>query len=238
MQIRVGLENGIEGRSLAWALDFPGCFAYGKDATDALLNFPRAFISYKNWVDSQAANSWMADLQDFDVHLEEVFECYNIDENYNPVANDNEINAWFRNDWKPLNVIEIERGLKLLEWSRAELLNLIAGLTPDQMDKEHAGERWPIRGITRHIANAEYWYLSRFSLAGIPRSELPENEMERLMLVRTRLNEVLESMAGDKTVVGVAGEFWSPRKLLRRSLWHELDHIQHIQKLAYPRTPK
>ena len=27
------------------------------------------------------------------------------------------------------------------------------------------------------------------------------------------------------------GEIWSPRKLLRRALWHELDHIGHIYKL-------
>ena len=34
MQIRVGLENNIEGRSLAWVLDHPGCFAYGKDGPE------------------------------------------------------------------------------------------------------------------------------------------------------------------------------------------------------------
>jgi hypothetical protein len=33
-------------------------------------------------------------------------------------------------------------------------------------------------------------------------------------------------------VVGVGGEFWSPRKLLRRVAWHELDHLQHIQRLS------
>jgi hypothetical protein len=32
-------------------------------------------------------------------------------------------------------------------------------------------------------------------------------------------------------VVGQDGELWSPRKLLRRALWHEMDHIKHIQKL-------
>jgi hypothetical protein len=29
----------------------------------------------------------------------------------------------------------------------------------------------------------------------------------------------------------VDGEFWSPRKALRRALWHERDHIDHINKL-------
>ncbi len=235
MQIRVGVENGIEGRSLAWALDYPGCFAYGKDGPETLLNFPRALINYKSWVDSRMPGSWLKDLVDFDVRLEEVFECYNVDENYNLVPNKIEINAWFRDDWKPLTEIEIERGMLLLAWSREELLDLVAGLTPAQMDLEHPGELWPIRGIVRHIANGEFWYLSRFSLAGMARSELPENEMDRLSVTRKRVNEVLKTLAGDKTVIGVMGEFWSPRKLLRRLLWHELDHIRHIQKLAYPR---
>ena len=33
MHIRIGLENGDENRSVAWALDFPGCFAYGADSS-------------------------------------------------------------------------------------------------------------------------------------------------------------------------------------------------------------
>jgi hypothetical protein len=33
-------------------------------------------------------------------------------------------------------------------------------------------------------------------------------------------------------VVGLEGEFWSPRKLLRRAVWHERDHSQHIRQLC------
>lgn len=31
--------------------------------------------------------------------------------------------------------------------------------------------------------------------------------------------------------VGIDGEFWSPRKMLRRAVWHERDHTFHIDKL-------
>jgi len=37
MLIRVGLETFGEGRSLAWGLDFPGCFANGSDEAEAIL---------------------------------------------------------------------------------------------------------------------------------------------------------------------------------------------------------
>lgn len=234
MRIRVGLENGFEGRSLAWALDYPGCFSYGQNGPEALINLPMALIRHKNWVDSRAPDSWLSDLKDFDVGLEEVFECYNIDENYNLVDSSIEINAWFRDDWKPLTGLEVQRGLLLLAWSRDELLELIQSLPDGTLDLAYPGERWSIRGILKHIANAEHWYLSRLSLEDRPRAELPEDVMERLQVVRMNVNLVLEKMAGNQTVVGVKGEFWSPRKFLRRTLWHEKDHILHIQKLAYP----
>ena len=32
-------------------------------------------------------------------------------------------------------------------------------------------------------------------------------------------------------VVGLEGELWSPRKMLRRAAWHERDHTEHIRKL-------
>jgi len=42
---------------------------------------------------------------------------------------------------------------------------------------------------------------------------------------------VLPDLAGSSQVLGVNGEFWSPRKVLRRAAWHEIDHIEHIFKL-------
>jgi hypothetical protein len=49
--------------------------------------------------------------------------------------------------------------------------------------------------------------------------------------VRSNLEYILPGLAGSTLVVGMSGEFWSPRKVLRRAVWHELDHIAHIRKL-------
>ncbi len=35
MLLRVGIENNNDGRTIAWALEHPGCFAYGQDAAEA-----------------------------------------------------------------------------------------------------------------------------------------------------------------------------------------------------------
>jgi len=231
MRIKIGIENGVEGRSLAWALDYPACFAYGADGPEAILHIPEALLRYKEWVDSHLEDSWMLDLKDFDIHLDETFEVYSVNDRYDLAEDGIEINAWFRHDWKLLSEEEIRRGLLVLKWSREDLLDVAAGLSPLQMDKEFEGERWSIRGVLGHIANAEHWYLSRLGLFECYWYELPEDVFDRLFAVRERLNAVLPGLAGMEDVRGVAGEFWSPRKILRRAAWHEVDHIQHIFRL-------
>jgi len=47
---RIGLENGSEGRSQAWVLEQPGCFAYGPDGDAALQAVPQAIRNYGDWI--------------------------------------------------------------------------------------------------------------------------------------------------------------------------------------------
>jgi len=231
MRIKIGVENNYEGRSLAWVLDYPGCFAYGADGSEAILRVPEALLRYKEWIDSHLPDSWMKDLADFDIHLEESFDVFAINENYELDPDGYEVNAWFRHDWKLLSAEDIRRVKLILEWSRADLLDLVASLNPDQLDCKFEDERWSIRGVLGHIANAEHWYLDRLGLAEGGRRDLPADVFERLHFVRQRMNKVLPELEGLQKVVGVGGEFWSPRKVLRRATEHEIDHIDHIFKL-------
>lgn len=226
MIIRIGLENGIEGRSLAWALDFPGCFAYGEDGPAALMLIPRALIQYESWMWNHTQNPWVT-LGDFDLRMVETFQVYTINPAYEVALEGYEVNAWFRDDWRPLTALEIQHGLEMLSWSRADLLACVSPLSAEILDRTYPGECWSVRGILEHIANAERWYLSRLGLAGSP----PEETYARLAAVRSRLIDVFPGLAGQVQALGVDGEFWSPRKVLRRALWHELDHIEHIFKL-------
>lgn len=231
MRIHIGVENDTENRSIAWMLDFPGCFAYGIDGSEAILRSPEALLRYKEWVDSHLADSWMQDLQDFDVHLDESFEVHTLNETFDLSPRGIEINAWFRHDWKPLTSEDIRRGLLTLEWSRSDLLELVASLSASQLTREFEGERWSILGVLGHVANAEHWYLDRLSLVPQSRPGQPQDVFERLLEIRSRMNSVLPTLVGVENVRGVEGEFWSPRKILRRAAWHEIDHIQHIFRL-------
>ena len=229
MLIRTGVENNMEGRSLAWALEHPGCFAYGPHGEAALEALPAAWRAYTAWIAAHTAQSWLPD-EPAEMRLEDAWDGYVIDEVFELAADGYEVNAWFLHDWKPLTQIEIERGLHILSWSRADLLAIVNPLSPEKLAQTYPGERWSIAGILKHIAGAEWWYLDRLGLA-FPRAEVPDDPFQRLEKVRSHLNQVLPTLAGVEQVVGTDGEFWSPRKLLRRAAWHELDHIFHIRKL-------
>ena len=233
MLFHVGIENNNEGaRSIAWALEHPGCYVYGQDADSALGAFPAALRTYSNWI-SQHEPSWLR-VQNVEVNVDGVWNNYSINEKFERVETGENLYAvesWFQHDWKPLTSEEIERALKLLTWSRADLLKTIEGLSTEKLDQVYPGERWSIHGILRHLGGAEWWYMERLGRA-FPQAKLPKTPMERLEKVRKAFLKALPEWEGLKQVVGVDGEFWSPRKVLRRALWHERDHTEHIHKLV------
>jgi uncharacterized damage-inducible protein DinB len=233
MRVKVGLELNNEGRAQAWALDYPGCFAYGTEGTEAVIALARALSDYELWANRHGGDGWIT-IGDYDLRIVDTWDVYTINDDYEVQEGGYAVNAWFRDDWRPLTVDEVERGLKLLEWSRADLLHVVGFLSEEQLDQQKPGERWSIRGILKHIANAEWWYMDRLGQAGSDRKDLPQDAIERLRFVRERFCALLPDLVEKNQVVGVEGEFWSPRKLLRRTLWHERDHIHHIRNLVLP----
>ncbi len=232
MLFHVGIENNNEGsRSIAWALEHPGCYAYGKDGEAALAAFPAAVRAYSNWINKHEP-SWLH-IQNIETSVDGVWNNYDINDKFERVApgeSGNAVESWFQYDWKPLTGEDIERALKLLTWSRADLLKTIEGVSADRLDQAYPGERWNINGIIRHAGGAEWWYMDRLGRA-FPQAELPKTPVERIEKVRQAFIALLPQLEGVKQVAGAEGEFWSPRKVLRRALWHERDHTEHIRKL-------
>ncbi len=226
---RIGLENNAEGRSQAWVLGHPGCYAYGTDGKRALDAVTNALTRYRSWIDAHTSESWL-EAGDDTFKLDETWECYTIDSDYELAQDGYEVNAWFRHDWLPLSEDDVNRGLLLLTWGREELLKTVGNTSTDILERTYPGERWSIAGILKHIGGAEWWYQDRLGVA-FPREQVSEQPFERLEAVRSHLIAILPGFIGVKQVVGISGEFWSPRKLLRRAVWHELDHIDHIRKL-------
>ncbi|MBI3168750.1 MAG: DinB family protein [Chloroflexi bacterium] len=233
MKYRIGVENNSEGiRSIAWMLDHPGCYAYGKDEAEAIANSPTSVRAYAEWLSHHGA-SWVSMQEETIPAVEQVWVNYVINQQFERVQGDGyEVEPFFEHDWKPLTDTDIERGMKLLAWSRADLLALLEKLTPDQWAYKKERERWDIAGIVNHIGSAEWWYMDRLGLA-FPRADVPNEPLDRISKVRDLINSVLPTLKDVNQVVGLEGELWSPRKVLRRALWHERDHTEHIQKILF-----
>lgn len=234
MQIRVGLENNNEGRSLAWALDYPGCFAYGLDEAEALIRLPRELLLYEKWIKDHTKDSWV-DFSDMHMRTVERFTVFWVDKDYLPApqGKGNEINAWFLDDWRPLPAEKIDHALKIFHWQREELLAGLSTLDPQILEVERPGQRWNILGITKHIANAELWYLSRLELTTLSHQDLLPDPEARLEQTASLINKLFPRFVDEVNIKGFEGEFWSYRKIVRRTLWHQRDHIEHIKNLAF-----
>lgn len=234
MHIRIGLENNIEGRTLALALDFPGCFSYGMDEPEALIRLPRALLAYEIWIKNHTRDPWVQ-FTDLDLRVVERYETFRIGEDYRPAPEGEgyEINAWFIDDWRPLSKEEINQSINIFRWQREELLAGLSTLDPEILDKERPGQRWTIWGIVKHIANAELWYLSRMDLTSLTYKQLDADPITRLSQTSAIIEETFPHFSDIVNVKGIEGEFWSFRKIIRRTLWHQRDHIEHIKELAF-----
>lgn len=235
MQVRIGLENNTEeGRFLAYALDYPGAFAYGEDEAEALIRLPKVLLEYDKWIRDHTSDSWLL-FKDLDFRVEERFTTFNIDENYHlvPAGQGYQTHAWFLDDWQPLTADEIEHAMKIFHWQRDELIAGISTLRDDLLEKQFPDQRLNINGIVKHVANAELWILSRLDLTTLSRNDLAEEPVARLHQLTEQIDHIFPTFEGIVRVSGIEGEFWSYRKVVRRTLWHQRDHIDHIKQLVF-----
>lgn len=229
MSLKIGIENGMEGRSIVWVLNHWGCFSYGSQPESALNSLPVAIQEYNQWLLRHEKESWIIP-PDQENLIDGTWEVYHIDENYLTAESGYEVNAWFQDDWRPPSKAEIERGIELLGLARQDLLRTISDIDEEVLNSNLSADSWSINRVLNHVGNADLWYLDRLGLAP-PRNDIPTETIERLKTIRNHLLDILPSLANSNLVVGIDGEFWSPRKLLRRAVWHERDHTFHIKEI-------
>jgi hypothetical protein len=201
----IGVEDIEPGHWVAWDFACPGL--RGKGDT------------------SEAAVKALAQVLGDEVQVVEVFNGYFSDEDPEYY-----VNAFFEDDKRPLDDSEIARGLAMLAESR-QVLKAVIAEAKDYLNVEIPGEKFgSINGILRHAAIAEWWYCDR--LDGVANwGSLPQESRAALEVSRANTCQFLPGLVGDTRIVTLVGETWSARKVLRRAVWHERDHIGHIREL-------
>jgi predicted RNase H-like HicB family nuclease len=219
MPYLVCLEEN-EGRWIAHVPDLPGCFVERANRDEAVQAVPKAVEDYITWCEGHGLR--ISGLSD-PLNVAEVIRAWVSEDGY-------EVNAFFASDRPPLVEDEIPQFKRLLNATRKDLLEVVEGFDVDDLSREFPGERWNIGGILMHVARAEWWYLDRIGLA-FSSTELPDEPFDGLSKVREHMLAQLPEFVRRGGVVTLAGETWSARKVLRRALWHERDHTDHIKKL-------
>lgn len=209
---RVGVEHTEAERWVAYVFDLPGCFDSGSTAAEATARIPEAIQRYLAWRRRHATRPTSPDTVEADV-----VEVLETDGRLRTTSLGviHDVWAFFDDDRRPLAKTDVEELLTVLDYSRTDLLSSLPASIDDETQK-----------ILFHVGSAEWWYLDRMGLA-LPKA-LSHDALSRLDQVRWVSKRVLPGLVGREEIIVKDGETWSPRKLARRTIWHERDHTEQI----------
>jgi predicted RNase H-like HicB family nuclease/uncharacterized damage-inducible protein DinB len=233
------LEVGDDGRCLAHVLDLPGCVVRAATRHEAVRRLPAAIQEYHSWLRRHGDS---APDPGESIRVEVVAEsvgCGPFDRG--------DAAALFLPDCEPVTCEEMERTFQLMANNRADLLALVQHLSDDLLDWQPNPESFSIRGLLRHVGNAEEWYVSRLVPPDTLPAEWAEDEtlpifefldMER----RTALTRLRQLSAEERAAVFYPAvwtsrpdEPWTARKVLRRFLEHEREHTEQVREILAAR---
>jgi len=132
----------------------------------------------------------------------------------------------FLTDYDTLRPNEMETLFRWMAVSRQELMDLVKSL-PEEAFAWQPGDDTPsMRDILCHMAEADLWYTDRLK-------QWPAAPLFRLAATRGVALERLRALSEEERgrVIVYEGEEWTPRKVMRRMLEHEREHIAQLRGL-------
>ncbi len=225
MPYRLGVEDVEPNHWVAHVFELAGCFSSAHTQDEAIRKAPERIAAHSEWL-SRHGRMKFPTHDARDVRVAEVFQSFRSVPNYI-------VNAFFEHDRRPLARDDVDEALWLLDCARLDLLNTIEQIPAEQLGQPLAADpKSSIARILDHIAWAEWWYFDRLNLS-FARGDMPAEPLAKLEKVRAQTIAQLPWLIGDERIVERSGEHWSARKVLRRTLWHERDHTQQIEKLTH-----
>jgi len=228
-KISVCLEVSSQGTG-AFVPSCPGCWVFGRTQESALLKVKIAIAEWFEWIEKHGEHI-PAEKKDFEVDVAEVLRV-----SYNPVEAGKE-EPLFWSEVLPITKKDIARTLRLMKYSREDLLKLVSSTSDECLGWQPPGKPRTIRNCLRHVANVEPWYITLLNV-DMP-SRYPRNTFKMLDYTRKIVVNYLESMPRGK----MRGIFqpakyptsicnlWTARKVLRRLVDHERLHTRYIIKV-------
>jgi predicted RNase H-like HicB family nuclease len=194
---------------LATVAELPGCVARGASRDEAAANARRAFPEYLALLDKYgvATDHWKGlDPASFAVK--------------SATGQD-----WFPEDLGALEEHEMRDFLHRIEASRAALLALVRGLSSDELERRPTPDTWSVRRTLEHIAATEVELLGK--LEKWPDNMATLQAAHRMAFQRFSILEPADTAIDHR----IEGNRWSTRRVMRRILEHEYEHMEHIKQI-------
>lgn len=239
-QWSVNLEQG-DRWWYAHVVELPGCFTRGETRKEVLEALPQEISHYLGFLETKR-QIFAKSTVDFRV-VEEIHGIPELGEAGGAVA-------LFTSDKGPVSEGEFQVFLDLMQWNREELLALVNPLPEKTLNARPFPDKWTIIETLRHVANAEEWYISRLGTTAQKEYESFINNsqskheaqavVERLATTRHGAIHVLRAsfsrgvpdMFTRAEYTKYPEEQWTFRKVLRRFVEHEREHIGTIKRVV------
>jgi predicted RNase H-like HicB family nuclease len=204
----------VVGDGTYWLAHVPvlrGCIASGTSREEAIANGRRAFRAYLELLDARGVSidHW----KDLDP---DTFEVRDLPpERIVP------------EDIGSMEEHELRDFLHQFEASRAALISVVREISPEDIERKPTETMWSVREALEHVMLTEASLLSR--LEKWPAD--PFNTLQAIHRMAFQRFTIMEptDTALDHTVLG---RRWTTRKVMRRMLEHEFEHLGHIKEIV------
>ncbi|MEK6207089.1 MAG: type II toxin-antitoxin system HicB family antitoxin [Chloroflexota bacterium] len=188
-----------------------GCIASGTSRDEAIANARRAFRAYLELLDARGVSieHWKGlDPETFDVR-------------------DLPADRVVPEDIGPMEEHELRDFLHHFEASRAALISVVREISPEDIERKPTETMWSAREALEHVMLTEASLLSRLE-------KWPADPFNTLQAVHRMAFQRFTVMEPADTELDhmVMGRRWTTRKVMRRMLEHEFEHLGHIKEIV------
>jgi predicted RNase H-like HicB family nuclease len=204
----------VQGDGTYWLAHVPvlrGCIASGTTRDTAIANARRAFRAYLELLDARGVS--IEHWKDLDPTTFEV----------RALPADRVVPE----DVGRLEEHELRDFLHQFEASRAALLSVVREISADELERKPTDSMWSVREALEHVMLTEASLLSR--LEKWPAD--PYNTLQAVHRMAFQRFTIMEPPDTDLDHV-VLGRRWTTRKVMRRILEHEFEHLEHIKEIV------
>ena len=227
--VQVCLEVGPKATG-AFLPAYPGCWVFGRNQNAALGKAKEAALAWHGWIRSHGEK-----VESPSTIKTDPVEVMHV--SYNP-AEAGKPEPLFWSEIPAVSFRDVDRTLRLMRYSRSDLLGLCSNLDKPLLSWKPRSEPRSIANCLRHIAMAEWWYVTRLDI-DLPRNfptdvfELLARNRHLAELSLVRLTEdQRRSVFQPENDPSPVCNLWTARKVLRRFVDHERLHTGYIKRIA------